>query len=73
MSTVVHEGAFTKQNRDNINNNFTALNTVAQTASATAPSAANSTGTAGQIAYADGFLYVCVDTNEWQRVAIATW
>jgi hypothetical protein len=73
MSTVVHEGAFTAENKTRINDNFTALNDVAQTASATAPSAADDPGTAGQIAYEDGFLYVCVDTDTWQRVAIATW
>lgn len=39
----------------------------------TAPSTATSTGTKGQIAYASGFLYVCVATNTWQRVALATW
>ena len=30
-------------------------------------------GVAGQIRYASGYLYVCVATNTWQRVAIATW
>ena len=38
----------------------------------TAPIAANSTGTAGQMAYASGSLYVCVATNTWQKVTIAT-
>ena len=42
-------------------------------ASPTVPAAANSAGTAGDIAWASGFLYVCVATNTWQRVAIATW
>ncbi len=39
----------------------------------TKPSAANSAGTAGQLAYESGFLYVCVATNTWERVVIATW
>ena len=39
----------------------------------TVPANASATGTAGQIAYASGFLYICVATNTWQRVAIATW
>ena len=30
----------------------------------------NATGTAGDIAWANGFLYVCVATNTWQRVAL---
>lgn len=37
------------------------------------PASAGASGTAGQIAYASGFLYICVATNTWQRVAIATW
>lgn len=39
----------------------------------TAPAAADSTGTTGQVAIADGFFYACVATDTWQRVAIATW
>jgi hypothetical protein len=38
-----------------------------------APANASSTGTAGQIAYDSGFIYVAVATNTWKRVAIATW
>ena len=41
--------------------------------SSQAPAAAGSTGTAGTITYESGFLYVCVATDTWQRVAIATW
>jgi hypothetical protein len=40
---------------------------VAVPASATAP------GTAGDTAYASGFLYVCVAANTWQRTALTTW
>jgi hypothetical protein len=38
-----------------------------------APSTATSTGTAGQMAYASGFLYVCVATNTWKRTALSSW
>lgn len=38
-----------------------------------APVAANSTGVAGTWAWDAGFIYVCVATNTWKRVAIATW
>lgn len=41
--------------------------------SSSVPANASATGTAGEIAYASGFLYICVATNTWQRVAIATW
>lgn len=40
---------------------------------ASVPATAGSTGTAGQTAYATGFFYVCIATNTWERVAIATW
>lgn len=37
-----------------------------------APAGASATGVAGQIAYANGFIYVCVATNTWQRAALST-
>lgn len=37
------------------------------------PASATAAGTAGELAYASGFLYVCVAANTWQRVAIAAW
>jgi hypothetical protein len=37
------------------------------------PSSAIDTGTAGQIAWDDGFVYICVATNRWKRAAIAAW
>lgn len=37
------------------------------------PSTASSTGTAGQIAYDSGYIYVCVATNTWKRAALSTW
>jgi hypothetical protein len=40
---------------------------------AAVPASAAATGTAGQLAYEAGFLYVCVAADTWQRVAIATW
>lgn len=39
----------------------------------TAPTTATDTCTAGQMAYASGFLYVCVAANTWQRATMATW
>jgi hypothetical protein len=35
------------------------------------PATATSNGTAGQVAADASFLYVCVATNVWRRVAIA--
>lgn len=37
------------------------------------PATATSSGVAGSVAYESGFLYVCVATDVWERVAIATW
>jgi hypothetical protein len=37
-----------------------------------APASATSTGTPGQKAYDSGFLYVCISTNVWRRVALST-
>ena len=42
-------------------------------AAPTVPASASATGTTGDIAWASGFVYVCVATNTWQRAAIATW
>lgn len=39
----------------------------------TAPATASSTGVLGEIRIVNGFIYVCVATNTWQRAAIATW
>lgn len=39
----------------------------------TVPATASSTGTAGQIAWDSGYIYVCTAANTWKRVAIATW
>jgi hypothetical protein len=63
---ITSEGAFDATVRN-------AINTALQSASASAPASATAAGVAGQIAYASGFIYVCVATNVWQRVAIATW
>ena len=37
------------------------------------PATPTSTGTAGQMSYADNYLYVCVATNVWKRTILATW
>ncbi len=39
---------------------------------AAVPASASDDGSAGMIRYEAGFLYVCVATDTWQRVAIAT-
>ena len=44
-----------------------------QLASGTAPSSATDTGLAGEIRWDANYIYVCVATNTWKRVAISTW
>ncbi len=38
-----------------------------------APASASDTGTAGQLAYDSDYLYVCVATDTWKRVALEAW
>jgi len=38
----------------------------------TPPATSASAGTAGQYAYDSSYFYICVATNTWRRVAIAT-
>ena len=42
-------------------------------ATGAAPASASSTGTAGDIRYDADYIYICVATNTWKRVAISTW
>lgn len=39
----------------------------------TVPASATAAGTAGQVAADASYLYVCVATNTWRRVALTTW
>lgn len=39
----------------------------------TIPANSSDTGVTGQVTWDSGFIYICVDTNTWKRVAIATW
>lgn len=41
--------------------------------SPTVPSSATDTGTAGTVVWDADYIYVCVATDTWKRVAISTW
>jgi hypothetical protein len=43
------------------------------TKAGTAPVNAGDAGTIGEFAYDNGNIYVCVATNTWKKVGIATW
>jgi hypothetical protein len=42
-------------------------------ATARTPASATATGTAGEICWDSGFVYVCVAANTWRRAALASW
>ena len=37
------------------------------------PASATATGTTGEIQWDSNYIYVCIATNTWKRVAISTW
>jgi len=39
----------------------------------TPPSSATDTGTSGDVAYDNDYIYICTATNTWRRTAISTW
>ncbi len=39
----------------------------------TTPASATAAGVAGTVVWDASYIYVCVATNTWKRVAIATW
>ena len=41
--------------------------------SSNAPATASSTGSAGDIRYDSGYVYICVATNTWKRASLTTW
>jgi len=41
--------------------------------STTPPATSTSTGTKGDVIYTSDYIYICIATNSWKRVAISTW
>jgi hypothetical protein len=37
------------------------------------PASASDTGTEGTILWDDNYIYICIATDTWKRVAISTW
>jgi len=62
---------------DKTTNNAVVANTLStsnfQIVASNPPATAASPGTTGTIAWDTNYIYVCVATNTWKRVAIATW
>lgn len=57
----------------NVQNDLTLGGDTLKIATSKTPASASATGTAGEICWDSGFIYVCVSANTWKRVAIATW
>ncbi len=71
-------GVNTEGDQDTTGNAATATTastaTVATRVSDTAaPASASATGTAGEVRYDSGFIYVCVATDTWVRAALTSW
>lgn len=73
LTTISREGAFTKDTRDEVNTNFTALNNAYSTLTTATPASASAAGTAGMIRFDASYIYICTATDTWKRAAIATW
>lgn len=58
--------AFTK-----CNDNFTELYNGLQPTGT--PASSSATGVAGTIQYDNDYIYVCIASDNWKRVAIASW
>lgn len=63
----------------NLQNITKAINNLEQTIGSkfpdwvTVPASSSSSGTAGQIAYDSSYLYICVSSSLWRRVALSAY
>jgi hypothetical protein len=55
------------------NGNFSIVGNAINVATSKTPASATASGTAGDICWDSSYIYVCVATDTWKRVAIATW
>lgn len=62
---------------DKTTNNATVANTLSvanfRFTASNPPGSAGATGVAGTVAWDSNYIYICVATNTWKRVAISTW
>jgi hypothetical protein len=58
---------------DQISTSGTVTTDKLRIAAPTIPGAADSTGTAGDVAWDSNYMYVCVATDTWKRSSITTW
>lgn len=72
MSTVFQAGGGNAVIISSSDQSFKISSTVIHTLSAT-PASATATGTVGTISWDASYIYICIATDTWKRVAIATW
>ena len=72
--TTLINGPTLAVQRAAINANFAALN-LAKMELVSVPASADASGTAGQFAFDDNYIYRCTATNTWVRapLSFATW
>lgn len=70
MAVIEAAGVSPTKGRDGDND---LLNALKITGWVSAPANASSSGTAGQRAYDSSYLYICIATNTWRRIAHNTW
>ena len=67
---IFREGFFTINNTTLL---YNALGIAELLKFSAAPVSPTSPGVAGQIAYQNNFLYICVENNSWRRIRMGTW
>lgn len=70
MAVIEAAGVTPTKGRDGDND---LLNSLKITGWVSAPASAGATGTAGQRAYDSSYLYICIATNTWRRIAHSSW
>jgi hypothetical protein len=73
LSSTLAAGATTITGTTAITGLLDVTNDKLRLRTAKTPATAAAAGNAGDICWDSGFLYVCVSSGEWKRVAIATW
>lgn len=72
IGTIIQSGGGNAVIFSASNQSATFASTVIHTLSAT-PASATATGTVGTISWDASYIYICIATDTWKRVAIATW
>jgi hypothetical protein len=70
---ITVKNVFTNTPNTSVNGTLTVSSDSVIVTTSQTPATAGATGTTGEIAWDSDYIYVCVATNTWKRVAIATW